>query len=47
MQPYKVVDNSEGDSSPRLHWNAKRQMGKNQSLHVHGKQSPECKIRTW
>lgn len=28
MQPYKVVDNSEGDSSPRLHWNAKRQMGK-------------------
>lgn len=27
MQPCKLVDNSEGDSAPRLSWEAKCQMG--------------------
>lgn len=27
MQPCKVVDNSEGDSSPRLSWKTRCQMG--------------------
>lgn len=27
MQPCKLVDNSEGDSSPRLSWKSKCQMG--------------------
>lgn len=27
MQPCKLVDNSEGDSSPQLRWEAKCQLG--------------------